>query len=93
MGDDETEDPSIDCIVGASLNCELNNFSGLNGHPVNELLYNIVQESTLPNDTIFQNNHDVACLFKDRTFAVDMGVDGDVSFDLDWGGRKYAAEL
>ncbi|RYP79042.1 hypothetical protein DL771_000020 [Monosporascus sp. 5C6A] len=73
------------------LDCGLNKVSGLNGHPVNELLYNIIQQSTLPNDIFFKNEEYVACLFKDRSFAFDMGNSGKLTFGLDWvtGGAVY----
>ncbi|RYP57214.1 hypothetical protein DL769_009626 [Monosporascus sp. CRB-8-3] len=82
--DAETEEPDIDCLVGTGLNCELNSFSGLNGHLVNELLYNITQQSNLPNDTFLPNEEYGACLLKDRSFALAMGDSGMLTFDLDW---------
>ncbi|RYP59633.1 hypothetical protein DL770_010161 [Monosporascus sp. CRB-9-2] len=49
-----------------------------------ELFYSIIRQSTLLNDTFFQNEEYVAYLLKDRSFTLDMGGSGTLVLDLDW---------
>ncbi|KAK8057900.1 hypothetical protein PG996_011837 [Apiospora saccharicola] len=71
----ETMKPDIGCTVlgGNNLNykCATAGFSGLQGHSASELLYDIISQSTLPNDTFYKNDRHVACLFRDTKFVLE----------------------
>ncbi|KAK8022019.1 hypothetical protein PG993_012786 [Apiospora rasikravindrae] len=77
----KTEKPDIGChLFGNNLNikCTTAGFTGLQGHPASGLLYDIISQSTLPNDTFYPNDRNIACLFRDTKFVLDItGVSAD----------------
>ncbi|EEU33716.1 uncharacterized protein NECHADRAFT_89220 [Fusarium vanettenii 77-13-4] len=88
----KTQSPERHCLGGAFVGidpaCDANNFDGLQGHPASEILYEIIMQADLPNDTFYSNESHVTCLFKDAKFFLDFGVEAGakgvgVSFDID----------
>ncbi|KAK7994917.1 hypothetical protein PG990_013690 [Apiospora arundinis] len=75
----ETKKPDIGCNTLANKlkldfesKCTSVSFDGLQGHPASGLLYDIINQSTLPNDTFYPNDRQVACLFKSTKFVLDI---------------------
>ncbi|KAK8061173.1 hypothetical protein PG997_015394 [Apiospora hydei] len=71
----KTEKPDIGChTLGNDLSykCTTAGFTGLQGHPASGLLYDIIRQSTLPDDTFYKNDRHVACLFRDTKFVLDV---------------------
>ena len=91
MAKNETQSPSYNCLGGPAFGlnaaCDFNNFEGLQSHAPSEILYQIVMQSKLPNDTYFSNDSHVTCLFADKSFILDFGGGAgagpaEVNFDL-----------
>lgn len=89
------EDQRIRCPSGWSnlangfdSNCDLVNFD-LNGYTASQLMYEIIHESDRSNDTFFNNDDHVTCLFQESTFALegDVGA-GPVSFTIPSFGKQ-----
>ena len=94
---EETQDPSLDCepSLGLNLACTFNNFGDLNSHAPSEVLYQILQQANLPNDTFYPNGSHVTCLFKNKNFILDFdgsagarGVEVGVNPDEETSGSK-----
>lgn len=50
--------------------CKTEDMKDLNGHPASEILYEIIKESTLDNNTFYKNDRHVTCLFADSSFVL-----------------------
>ena len=79
---------SINCLGGPAFGlesaCDFQNFDGLQGHPPSEILYEIMMQSPLDNNTFFRNESHVTCLFRDSSFTLNGfgGGVGPVTFQL-----------
>ncbi|KAL9128050.1 MAG: hypothetical protein Q9217_003189 [Psora testacea] len=55
----ETQDPSFNCLGGPAFGlnaaCDFNNFGNLSSHAPSEVLYQVLQQANLPNDTFYPN--------------------------------------
>ncbi|KAM5347317.1 hypothetical protein ACJ41O_010322 [Fusarium nematophilum] len=75
----ETQDPDYNCIGGPAFGleaaCDFNNFKGLQGRSPSEIIYEIIMQAQLPNDTFYPNEEHVTCLFKDTDFILDVGAE------------------
>lgn len=69
---------------GLEAACDFQNFDGLQGHPASEILFQILMQSPLDNNTFFANESHVTCLFRDTRFVLDgFGAGaGPISFQL-----------
>ncbi|KAF4977217.1 hypothetical protein FZEAL_6245 [Fusarium zealandicum] len=71
-----TQSPKYNCLGGPAFGleaaCDFNNFEGLQGRAPSELLYEIIMQVDLPNDTFYPNEEHVTCLFKDTSFILDF---------------------
>ncbi|KAH8165723.1 hypothetical protein CIB48_g2550 [Xylaria polymorpha] len=83
-------DPSCECsnlfeeLFGElSTKCTTETFDGLDGHPIIQLLYDVMMQSTLPNETIYTNDSHITCLFKDSKFV----LGGVGPLDLNWNSQ------
>ena len=94
-----TQDPSYNCLGGPAFGlnaaCDFNNFGNLSSHAPSEILYQILQQATLPNDTFYPNGSHVTCLFKNKNFILDFGgsaggqgVEMGVDVDIENSGSK-----
>ena len=50
--------------------CKTEDIKDLNGHPASEILYEIIKESNLDNNTFYKNDGHVTCLFADSSFVL-----------------------
>ncbi|KAK1826117.1 hypothetical protein QBC39DRAFT_293813 [Podospora conica] len=57
-------------VNGFGTQCDVVDIEGLKGHSASQILYEIIAESPLSNDTFFRNGSHVTCLFQDTSFSL-----------------------
>lgn len=62
--------PGSNLVNGFGTECDVVTINGLKGHSASQILYEIITESTLSNDTVFRNGSHVTCLFQETSFAL-----------------------
>lgn len=60
----------LDIFPGFESECITESLKDLNGHSASEILFEIIMESKLPNETFFANDLHVTCLFANSSFLL-----------------------